>query len=367
MNPKNYFIACDWLDKYAGAERVIKAMVEVFEPRAVLTMVNVMAPEDLEVMGLEGVEIQDTFLKILGKRFRYGLPLFPLAIRSLEDRAPSGSVILSSSHAVAKGILSRDCLHICYMQARNLRYIWHEDEIYPPWAGKAVKLFLNYLKNWDIRSAQGPDYFIANSSFVSGWMKERYNRAAHVIYPPVEIDRFDFRHPREDYFVYAGRLVPYKRVDIIIEVFKKLRDKRLLIVGDGPQRKRLESMAASNIRFTGFVGGKEIADLFNRAQCFLNANVEDFGIALVEAQAAGCPVIALGQGGALETVIEGKTGLFFHQQTAEALLTAVERFSQMKPNFNPEAIHEHAQRFNKERFKTELKEFVDEKVRQWKR
>ncbi len=365
MNPKKFFIACDWLDRYAGSERVIKAIAEVFKPRTVLTMANVMSQEDLSVMGLADVKIQDTFLKFLGKNFRYGLPLFPLAVRSLTDKVPPGSVIISSSHAAAKGISSKGCLHICYMQARNLRYVWNKKEIYPAWAGTAAKIFFNYLKTWDVESAQQPDYLVANSLFVADWIKKRYNREAAVIYPPVEIGHFDFRWPKEDFFIYAGRLVPYKRVDIIVEAFQKLKNKKLVIVGDGPQRKKLEIMAGTNVTFTGFLSIKETADLFNRAKCFINANVEDFGIALLEAQAAGCPVIALGEGGALETVIDGKTGLFFHEQSATALLDAVERFSQITPNLLPSDMRANAERFNPERFKRELKDFVDGKLLHW--
>lgn len=365
MTPINYYLACDWLDKYAGSERVIKAMVEAFPPKAVLMMANVMAKEDLTTTGLNGIDIHDTFLKLLGRQFRFGLPLFPWAIKSFENKIPPGSVILSSSHAVAKGISSKKCLHICYMQARNLRYVWDEDEIYPSWAGKIIGPFSDYLRDWDVRSAQRPNHLIANSAFVAGWIKERYNRTAEVIYPPVEVDRFDFRQTKDDYFIYAGRLVPYKRVDIIVKAFNTLPDQKLLIIGDGPQRKRLEEMAGANITFTGFLAPAKITSIVNKAKCFVNANVEDFGIALVEAQAAGCPVVAFGQGGAAETVLDGKTGLLFLEQSIAALIDAIQKFLKIKSDFDPNLLRENAQKFTEERFRDEFKKSVAEKIRHW--
>lgn len=361
----NCVIACDWLDRYGGAERVIKIMNELFSPTKVYALANVMSEDDLRLMGLDSIIIETTFLRMLGKKFRYGLPLFPAAMRTFDNKIPKGSLILSSSHAAAKAFRSEDCLHICYMQARNMKYIWEEKDIYFSPRNPVIKILLAYLREWDRASAQNPDHLVSNSKFVADWIRKTYNRDSEVIYPPVDVEHFSLVLQKESYYVYVGRLVPYKRVDLIVQAFNELKDRRLLIAGDGTERRRLEAAANKNIEFTGFLKKEAIMNIVSKARGFIIPNVEDFGIAALEAQACGTPVIAYGKGGILETVIDGVTGAFFHEQSKESLKEAIERFEKTQSRFDPHVIRMKAERFSEENFKLAFKRFVDDKVKAW--
>lgn len=355
----------DWLDQYAGAERVIKVINEIIKPDDVYTMINVMSDNDLDLLGIERKNIKETFVKFFGTQFRYALPLFPLATKSISRKIPKNSMIISSSHALAKGVTSNGSLHICYLQARNMRYIWEESHRYTTGAKKVGKLFLRYLRNWDKKSAQVPDFLISNSKYVSNWTYEKYGRKSLVIYPPVEINKFKAEMEKEDYYVSVGRLVPFKRVDIIINAFNELK-KRLVIIGSGSEEQRLKAMAKSNVEFIGYQSSKAIARFLAKAKAFIMANEEDFGITCIEAQACGTPVIAYGKGGATETVVDGTTGVLFAPQTVDGLKEAINRFLKLQNSFNPLNIRNNAERFSQEKFKREFKKFVDEKCKKFK-
>lgn len=356
-------LVCDWLDKYGGAERVIKVINEIIQPDMVYTMVNVMKNDDLDLIGFPDTKIEQTFLKCFGKRFRYALPLFPLAVRSLNKKIPAGALVISSSHSMAKGVRSEGGLHICYMQARNMKYVWEESSRYMTGMRKTCGVFTKYLRRCDLRFAQVPDYLIANSRYVADWIYDRYGRKSTVIYPPVEIDKFKPNDIKDDYYIFVGRLELYKRVDLIIGAFNDLQEK-LVIVGDGSEMDNLRPIAKSNIKFVGFQGSQVVSDYLAKAKAFVMDNEEDFGIAPVEAQACGTPVIAYAKGGVLETVVDGKTGVLFKEQTVEALKEAVNRFLEMEDSFDAMTIRKHAEKFSIKIFKDKFHQFVEAKMKE---
>jgi DNA-binding response OmpR family regulator len=277
------------------------------------------------------------------------------------------SLIISSSHAVAKYVSSKNVLHISYFQARNLKYIWEEQGLYFSGIKKIFKVFVPYLQKFDLEASKKPDYIVANSKFVQKWIKDTYYRESTVIYPPVDVDGFDFIENKDDYYVTVGRLEPYKRFDIIVDAFNELNDKKLIVIGDGSQRKVLQKKSGGNITFTGFLEKSEVNKYISKAKCFIFAGIEDFGIASVEAQACGTPVICLNQAGTAETSIDGITGIHFMEQNFESLLEAVEKFEKNSDSFEPKKIRANALRFSKERFEKEIKEFVEEKYEIFKK
>ena len=351
----------DWLDKYAGSERVIKSLHNVFDFEECFTLVNIMSANDCNKTFEKSIpKIISSKLDIFGRKFRYFLPLFPYFIKSLKI-GNDASLIISSSHAVAKYVTNKNSLHISYFQARNLKYIWEEQDLYFKGIRKIFKIFIPYLQNFDLEASKKPDFIVANSKFVQKWIQETYKRKSIVIYPPVDVTDFDFHEDKEEYYVTVGRIEPYKRFDIIVEAFNKLKEKKLIIIGDGTQKNILEEQSNENIIYTGFLEKDEINKYISKAKAFLFAGIEDFGISPVEAQACGTPVICLGRGGTKETVLDMVSGVHFMEQSVDALLEAVEKFEKNSDNFEAKKIRENAQRFSKERFEREIKEFVEEK------
>ncbi len=339
----------DWLVGIGGAEKVLAALCELFDGPIHTLIWNKKIFADRQV--------ETTFLQLFPYVRRYYpdlLPLFPLAIRSFD--LAEYDLILSSSHSVAKAVKIRPGQkHICYCHT-PMRYAWDESDFHlktlHPLKRFAAAPILKKLRQWDRKTAASVTHFIANSQFVAERIKKNYERDATVIYPPVDTHLFAPSAKREDYFVTCSRLVPYKRVDLLIRAFPQ---KKLLIVGDGPEMKKLKAIATPNIEFLGHLPHEQLRDIISKAKAFLFAAEEDFGIAVVEAQAAGVPVIAYGRGGALETVKDGVTGLFFSEQTLSSLMDAIDRFERFE--FDPKFIQSHAQRFSKERFKHEIAEF----------
>ncbi|MBL4674932.1 MAG: glycosyltransferase [Mucilaginibacter sp.] len=302
------------------------------------------------------------------KKYRSYLPLYPLAIEQFDLR--EYNVILSSSFIVAKGLLTNtDQLHICYMH-NPIRPAW---ELYQQFLshgsnGKRIKgffsrLILHYLRLWDVTSANRVDHYIANSKFTAERIKKIYNKDATVIYPPVDIEIFKLQEIKEDYYVTASRLVYHKRIDIIVEAFNRMPDKKLVIVGDGPELKNLQKLAHSNITFVKHQPNDGLIKYLQNARAFVFAAYEDFGIAPIEAMACGTPVLAFGKGGSTETVINNKTGLLFSEQNAASICNCVLQFENVSHLFNPKSISLYAEKFSKERFEKEYKLFVDNKVK----
>jgi len=368
-------IVHDWLLGMRGGERILNAFCQIFPHAELFTLIynkGTLAPT------LENRPIHTSFLQnlpgIKGK-YRNYLPLFPLAIESFNLNG--FDLVISSSHCVAKGAKKpKDAFHFCYCYT-PMRYMWvFFDQYfgsYPPWKKSLVWLFGEYLKRWDIATLPRVDEFVAISETIKERIKNIYKRDSTVIYPPVEIDKFRFNPSRKQgsYYICVSALVPYKRIDIMVEAFNKIPDKKLVIVGDGNLREELESRKTSpNIKFMGWIDHDEVVKICEGAKAFLFAAEEDFGIAPVEAQAVGLPVIAYGKGGISETVIpingshegEKPTGLFFYKQDAESLIDAINEFEKREDEFNPLNARRNAERFSESRFVNSIKNFVTEKI-----
>lgn len=354
----------DWLDKYGGAERVIGALEKVFSFDVTYTLANIMQEKDLKKIYPKEINIiNETPLKRLNKNFRMLFFTFHYFITRIKVDSEV-RLIISSSHAVAKGIrkTSDKQLHISYFQARNFNYIWSDYKLFFGTFRYFIFPLIYILRKMDVKQSANPDFIICNSIFVKDWVKKKYNRSADVIYPPVDLHYFPLHEEKEDYYVAVGRLVYVKRFDLAIKVFNQL-NKKLIIIGDGDQFKNLKKMASDNIIFLGFLSPEEVSGYIQNAKGFIQAGVEGFGIAPIEAQACGTPIVAFREGGVLETIIDKKTGVFFDAQTVESLKDAVERFEKIK--FDPLEIRENALRFSSERFEKEIKAYVEEKWNQF--
>lgn len=352
----------EWLVKPAGSEKVLEAMLSLFPGAPVYTLVY--DPKGFEASPIAQHPVRPSFLDRLPlarRKYPLYLPLMPLAVEGFD--LSGYDLVVSSAHAVAKGVLTGpDQLHIAYVHT-PVRYAWDLEGEYlkglPPLARPLARPVLHYLRLWDQASAFRPDLLLANSRFVARRIAKVYRREARVVYPPVEVDRFRPREDREDFYLTVSRLVPYKRVDLIVEAFRRL-GRPLVVIGDGPEGKRLKELAqgAPNIRLLGHQPDAVVRDHLERCRAFVFAALEDFGIAPVEAMAAGAPVIAYGRGGVAESVLDGETGVFFPEQTPEALVEAVLRFEASR--FHPERSRERAEAFSKERFLREFAEVVEE-------
>ena len=370
---KRIAIVHDWLPLYGGAERVLEQMLHVF-PRADLYSMIDAIPE-AERGFLQHKPVRTSFIQRLpGARTRYRgyLPLMPLAVEQWDLRGYD--LVISSSYAVAKGVLTGpEQLHLCYCHS-PMRYAWDLQGQYLAEAGLLrgpkswlARVLLHYLRLWDARTADGVDHFIANSRFVAKRIRKVYRREATVIYPPVDTTLFQPGTAKEDFYFTASRLVPYKRVDLLVEAFAELPGRRLVVVGDGPEMSKIRRLAGGNVELLGYQSGAMLCDLMQRARAFLFAAEEDFGIVPVEAQACRTPVIAYGRGGALETIIPGRTGLFFDEQTPAAVAAAVRKFESAPPGtFTPEAAQQNASRFRVSRFRSEFQRFVEARWEEFK-
>ena len=370
----------EWLTVWAGAERVLGEILGLYPQADLHVLFDRLPPAQRGHLPKD--PSGETFLgRIPGieKIYRNLLPLMPFAIESLD--LSGYDLILSSSHAVAKGILtSPGQVHLCYCHTPP-RYLWDMTEAYFPrtLAGRAKRtaasLFLTALRRWDFRAGQRPDAFMANSHFVARRIETIYGRSSTVVPPPVDVDRFlPKKSPGGEYFVTMGRLVPYKNVDRIVEAFRG-SPHRLLVIGDGPGRDRIETLirGQNNMEWIPWISDKDWERVLEKARAFVFMAEEDFGITPVEAQAAGVPVIALGRGGALETVIgredlqgectvrgrEGEaTGLFFPDPTPESLRKAIDGFIAHEDEFRPESARRNAERFGTRIFRERYREFV---------
>ncbi len=359
----------DWLDKYGGAERVVNSLDSFIKFDYYFAYADIMTDGD-KIRMFNG-KIPNVFsshlLKILGKHFRYALPFFPIISKLFnkqQSKLNSIDLVISSSWCLAKGFRINNEKHICYMQARNFKYVWDEYDNYFKGALGILCLPLRkYLQSFDKSMAQNPEHIIANSEYVQSWIEKNYNRKSIVIYPPVSIDKFSLRTTRiqdSDYYVTVGRLVQYKRFDLLIKAFINL-NKKLIIIGDGSEKIKLEKLAKnhSNIMFKGFLNSYEINKYIKEAKAFVFSSLEDFGIAPVEAQACGTPVIAYGRGGVLETVVDGETGIFFHNQNVKDIEDAVVTFERKILHFNPLTIRENSKKFSQDVFKINFRSFLE--------
>lgn len=367
----NIAIVADWLVTYAGAERVISEMLKVFPKSDLFSVIDFLSDESRQ--HFLGKHAQTTFIQKFPKaesKYRNYLPFMPLAIEQLDVSAYD--VVLSSSHAVAKGVLTGpDQLHISYVHS-PIRYAWDLQHQYLRELGltkgiKAliVRWFLHKIRMWDYRTANGVDHFVANSKFIARRIKKVYGRDSDVIYPPVDTDRFTLRENKEDFYFTASRMVPYKKIDLIVEAFARMPNKKLVVIGDGPDMQKIKSKATSNIEILGYQSNQVMQDHMQRAKAFVFAAEEDFGITPVESQACGTPVIAFGKGGSRETVIaeleNNPTGILFEQQSVTSVIDAVELFEQRQDLYLPQNCRNNALRFSNQRFELELEKYVTQK------
>ena len=365
-------IVHDWLVTYAGAERVLEQMLAVFPEADLFSLVDFVPPEQRAFLG--GRAVRTSFVQRLPfarTRYRQYLPILPLAIEQF-DLSGYG-LVLSSSHAVAKGVLTGpDQLHLC-MCYSPMRYAWDLQHQYLREAGLdrglrslLARYMLHRVRLWDARTANGVDDFIAISRFIARRIWRVYRRDSTVIYPPVDVEYFVPGGAREEFYVTASRMVPYKRMDVIIEAFATMPERRLVVIGDGPELSRLKGKAGPNVELIGHQPLSVLRDHLQRARAFLFAAEEDFGIAPLEAQACGTPVIGYAKGGLLETVRglndPAPTGVFFALQDPESLREAVGRFEQSRGSITGEACRANAMRFEPGRFRREFRDYVDARV-----
>lgn len=346
-----------------GGEKVVEALCELYPQADIYTLV---VDPDAISERLKRHRIIPSFVqKIPGAKKHYQslLPLYPLA---LEQFDLSGyDLVLSSESGPAKGVLTRpETCHICYCHT-PMRYLWDKYHEYLQGASPVKKLLMpwltHYLRQWDQASAGRVDHFVANSRYVARRIAKRYGRQAEVIHPPVETGAFTISPETDDYYLMVGQLVRYKRPDLAVQAFTRL-GKPLVVIGEGEELPRLKKMAGSNIRFWGRQPFEVIRDNYARCRAFIFPGEEDFGITPVEAQASGRPVIAYGRGGALETVKEGETGVFFQEPAVESLIDAVMRFEESEDRFDPQIIRQHSLNFSQDVFLHKMKNFVEEKV-----
>jgi glycosyltransferase involved in cell wall biosynthesis len=367
----------EWFTALAGSEKVVEQLCSLY-PDADLFAVYADPEIVAQTSYLRGRRLRTSFIERLpraSRSFRAYLSLMPLAVEQFD--LSQYDVVISSSHAVAKGVLTGpDQLHISYVHT-PIRYAWdlqhqylRESGLDTGVKGWIARSMLHALRIWDYRTSAGVNHFVANSHYISRRIRKVYGRPSEVIYPPVDVHEFACIEQKDDYYLAAARFVPYKRMDVIAEAFKLMPRKKLIIIGDGPERDKVRSFASPNIEFLDPQPVDRLKALMQHARAFVFAAEEDFGITPVEAQACGTPVIAFGKGGALETVRPlghpQPTGLFFEQQDAASLVTAVENFEKNRDCFTPRSCSQNAQQFSVSRFREQFASFVATRSREFR-
>jgi len=360
----------EWLVNYAGSERCVESFTNIFKDADIFTLVDFLSPEEKSIIVKDKIPSTSFIQKLPGAKnnFRNYLPLFPLAIEQFN--LSEYDLIISSSHAVAKGALTNsNQLHICYCHT-PIRYAWNlyhqylkESNLTKGIKGTIAKLILHYIRIWDSASVNRVDYFIANSKYIARRIKKIYGKDAVVIYPPVDTDKFPCETNKDDYYLAASRFVPYKKIDLIAATFSKMPNKKLIIIGDGPDIKKVRSLVAgySNIELLGYQTEDKLKKYIQHAKAFVFAAEEDFGIMNVEALSCGTPVIAFNKGGASETITDNKTGILFNSQTVDAVINAINRFEADPSLFNPKELNNFAKQFDRKIFEKKFSDFVNNK------
>jgi glycosyltransferase involved in cell wall biosynthesis len=353
-------IVHDWLVTNGGAEKVLKNIIELYPKADIFALVDFLNRRERDNI-LLGKSTHTSFIQKLPfakKRFRNYLPLFPKAIESFDF---SGyDLIISSSWAVAKGVKrGKNQIHISYCHT-PIRYAW---DLYSEYVSnlKQPKKFLvqkslEYIRWWDLKTVNRVDYFIANSKFVQKRIKKTYNRDSKVIYPPIEIDRFTLYENKEDFYITASRLVPYKKTKLIVEAFNKMPSRELIVIGTGEELKSIRDIAKSNIKVLGYQKDEVLIEYMQKAKAFIYSAIEDFGIVPIEAVACGTPVIALNRGGTAETILDNINGIHFQEQRVSDIMEAIDRFETME--FDPQKVSKSAKKFATDRFKGEIKKYI---------
>lgn len=369
----------DWVVTLGGAERCLEVFHEMFPEAPLYTLV--FKDESIQKLGFDPTAVSASFLQRYPKAqtwYQKYLPLYPMAIEGLD--VTQHDIVLSSSHVAAKGVITRsDQLHICYCHT-PVRYAWDmtfeyldQQRLTRGLKGFVTQAVLNYIRLWDISTANRVDHFIANSEYVARRIWRTYRRKAEVIYPPVDVERFYPDHSRDEYFLFVSRLVPYKRAELVVRAFNTL-GLPLVVIGDGPDRPILEQLAGSNVTIMGWQSDDVVKRYMERARAVVFPAKEDFGIVPVEAQAAGSPVIAFGEGGCAETVIpytgdniDRATGIHFYEQTEEMLRDAVLRFTEVEHRLSRAVIRQHAEHFRTRRFRNEMESSIEKNYESFKK
>ena len=360
-------IVCDWLTTAGGAEKVILSLHKLFPNAPIYT--SIYNPQ--KVKGFEDATIHTSYLQnfpFAKKKHQLYLSFMPRVFENfnLNDY----DIVISSSHSCAKGIITKpQTLHISYCHS-PMRYAWENSINYiknydmNPIAKKMAPWIMHKIRLWDRLSADRVDYYVTNSHHVQRRIQKYYRRPSTVIYPFINKEDYSAETDREDFYLAVGRLTPYKKFDLLVETFNQT-GLPLKIVGTGVSEKKLQSIAKENIEFLGFVPDEKLHQLYQKAKALIFPQLEDFGIIPLEAMASGCPVIAYGKGGATETVVDGKTGLFFKEQTVDSLKKALKKRSTIQ--FNHQEIEAHAKNFNEERFHKEILQLTEKKWKDWKK
>jgi len=363
----------EWLVTVGGSDKVVKAILDVFPDADIYTLVA--KREICEELGILWERVHTSFIQKMPlgtKKHRAYLPLFPFAVEQFDLRGYD--VVISSSHCVAKGVLTKaEQLHICYCHS-PIRYVWdmyneylEESNLSKGLKSWLVRLMLHPIRKFDALTGNRVDYFISNSDYVGQRIRKTYRRPAKTIHPNIDISHFELCEEKQDYYLASSRLVAYKKIDIIIEAFNRMPDKRLVVIGGGPNYEAYKRLAKQNVEVMGYQPFDVLKERMQHAKAFVFAADEDFGMIPIEAQSCGTPVIAYGHGGSLETVRKDVTGLFFDEQNADAIIEAVNRFEKLgKQPFAPTACRKWAEGFSEERFKREIKEFVESKYAEFK-
>jgi glycosyltransferase involved in cell wall biosynthesis len=361
----------DWLTMSGGAERTLAAILECYPQAELFTVVDFLPEAERAFLGTRPVHT--SFIQRLPfarRRYRDYLGLMPYAVESFD--LARFDLVISSSFCVAKGVITGpDQAHVSYVHS-PMRYAWdlqheylREHRLDRGLRGIAARALLHKLRLWDVRTANGVDCFISNSHFIARRIWKIYRRQSLVVHPPVDTEFFQpGSGAREDYYVTAARLVPYKRTRLIIEAFARLPQRRLVVIGAGPEYRELKALAPANVQLLGFQSNAVVREHLQRARAFVFAAQEDFGIAPVEAQACGTPVIAYAQGGATESVVDGRSGIFFSEQSVDALIAAIQQFERREARFNVAEIRASAARFGAERFKQQFRACVEAQISQ---
>ena len=374
----------DWLTGMRGGEKCLEVLCKLYPSADIFTLLHI--PGKVSPV-IESHRIHTSFIQNLPfseSKYRYYLPLMPFAIEAFDLKGYD--LILSSSHCVAKSVKpGPSSMHICYCHT-PMRYIWDQFDQYfgkgkSSWfAATAIKFIRGWLQRWDVKTSRRVNHFIANSRHVQKRIKKYYNQEAAIIHPPVDTGLFtpDTNEKKENYFLIVSAFAPYKRLDLAVNAFNQL-NLPFFVIGEGQDAKRLKEMAKTNIHFEGWLDNTQIRSYFARCRAFIFCGEEDFGITLLEAQAMGRPVIALGRGGALETVVPDSqswkpetgidkiatskpTGVFFYEQTPEALIKAIQHFESIESQFDANAIRTHAQKFDVSVYTERMKTFIEKKL-----
>ena len=363
-------IVHEWLETYAGSERITEQLLSMFPTADLFSLVDFLPAADRAF--LQGRTPRTSLIQNLPfarKRFRSYLPLFPFAIQQID--LAGYSLVISSSHAVAKGVITGpDQLHVSYIHS-PMRYAWDLQGEYLRTAGLEhgpkgwlARVALHRLRQWDVASSHGVDCFVANSRFVARRVAKAYGRVATVVWPPVDTEWFTPHGERGDYYLVAARQVPYKRIDLVVRAFASMPGRRLVVIGDGPESANIRGMAVENVTMLGRQPLEVVREHMRRARAFVHAGIEDFGIALAEAQASGAPLIALRRGGAEDIVLglesRTPTGVFFEEQSKEAIAAAVERFEAAAHRISTRNCQANAQRFSIAAFRSNMRRRIDD-------